>query len=1032
VVLARDGGWSGDDVAVAVGIRRGKRPRAEPELDVPPGLAGVPTVEALVAEAEQVVRTPQTLRTRRLAVRNAVGRTRSQRVKTVDEALVAAAAVMDASAQPAPAPNAVTRTWQHAAYGYRNTVGELNAGCMYVGNAMSRCTLAVGKRNPDGSVEQGYDGEEPVDGLDTAVAQEAADLISRVQSTRGGQSELLRSSGEKMFLAGELYYVPEDASDGMKFDVLSTQELLRDGTSWTKYLGPGYGAEPLAPGVTPIRVWRPDGQWSMLATSSVRSCLEILEELVVLTRLVRASAISRMALAGMLLIPDELDNPDEEVGPDGGIAEATNPLAVDMVNNGAKAIDDPANAAAWMPFVVQGPSEYLRELRHVPFEAANQEQVIQRTEALQRLAQGLDLPVEVVLGHQCVDEETEILTRRGWLTHGDLVVGDSALTLNHETGLSEWQAVSAIHRYDVVDEPLRSIEARSHSSLTTANHRWPVITAAHGRRTWRTSQSLNTNCLLPTAAPNGDLPTEPKWSDALVELVAWFYTEGTEHGTDGATIYQSATVNPQHVAAIRRALHIVAGEPTDQMHTASRATGRGFGDRTVIAWRETHVGSMVRFALNKRLADNLRALAPDKVPSVEFLTSLTGSQLELFIERSIDGDGCRVAGGVQFHQADPRRATAFELACVLSGRSVTTRTIQSTGGFRDSVRHLVLTRKSVSTHVGRAQSSWERYTGTVWCPTTANATWFARRHGRSYFTGNSTTFANAQQVSIDTFRIHLEPTLQLVSDALTVAYLWPAMAKNRGIDPEAIQQGAPLPDDVLSVAVTYDAHHLVSNPDRTKELVDLYIHDPTQSTIKISEVRDALNLDPEEEVDPQEIAARVDAIRLTKIRETIQAPTSDAAVGISSLDQAPVPGESAGAAFYASGDQRDLAVTYRILGAADMGVRRAAERLGAKLRSKGDPEQRTRWREVGNADLVAHVGSAETVRLLGATEIGNIVRAEANALGATIAGYLTGRPGGAEVATRVTALAVRSVGDLVRDGKLSPVSVAAVDELLGG
>jgi hypothetical protein len=651
----------GPDAQVAVMGRRERLAAVRADhavaAGVPAELRGVP---ALAAGATRT-RERETLLTRRLTIREKSTSTRSTRTKLADEALVAAAMVMDPTAQNAPAPNAVTRTWQHAAYGYVNTVPELNAARMYVGNALSRCTLAVGKRNPDGSVEQGYDGEEPVEGLDSTVAEEAADLISQIRSPRGGQSELLRSSGEKMFVSGELYYVPKDGVQGMEFDILSTQELLRDGATWTKYLGPGYGAEPLPEGVSPVRVWRPDGQWSMLATSSVRSCLEILEELVVLTRLVRSSAISRMALAGVFFVPDELDTPDDPEGPDGGESEAMNPLAVDMINTGAKAIDDPANASAWMPFIIQGPAEYGAHLRHIPFEASNEQQVIQRTEAIMRLARGLDLPVEVITGH-----------------------------------------------------------------------------------------------------------------------------------------------------------------------------------------------------------------------------------------------------------AD-------------------------------------------------------------------------------------TTFANAAQVNIDVFRIHLEPTLQLVCDALTQAYLWPAMAKARGIDAEELLAGTvPWPDEILSVAVTYDAHHLVSRPDRTKELLEVYGKDITQMTIKIAEMRDALNLDPDEVVDPMEVAARVDAIRLTKIRETIAAPPTDAAVGIASIDQAVVPGSSAGADLIeqlGTDDSRTPSrskaipakaqLAYRVAGAVEVTVARSIERLGAKLRAKAKGPERERWSSVSNATLAQRLGTAEVGARLGA-DADTVLAVEAQALAAHV------------------------------------------------
>ncbi|MDE3009242.1 MAG: hypothetical protein KGI14_09505, partial [Acidobacteriota bacterium] len=47
-------------------------------------------------------------------------------------------------------------------------------------------------------------------------------------------------------------------------------------------------------------------------------------------------------------------------------------------------------------------------------------------------------------GEQCVDEATEILTRRGWILHDDLRVGDVALTLNMASGLSEWNVVEDV------------------------------------------------------------------------------------------------------------------------------------------------------------------------------------------------------------------------------------------------------------------------------------------------------------------------------------------------------------------------------------------------------------------------------------------------------------------------------------------------------------------------------------------------------------------------------------------------------------
>src|SRR5699024_6193646 len=54
-----------------------------------------------------------------------------------------------------------------------------------------------------------------------------------------------------------------------------------------------------------------------------------------------------------------------------------------------------------------------------------------------------------------------------------------------------------------------------------------TTSANHARREFVTSDALNTGHLIPTAAPHAGLPTEAKHSDAFVELVGWFWTEGS-------------------------------------------------------------------------------------------------------------------------------------------------------------------------------------------------------------------------------------------------------------------------------------------------------------------------------------------------------------------------------------------------------------------------------------------------------------------------------------------------------------------------
>jgi hypothetical protein len=157
----------------------------------------------------------------------------------------------------------------------------------------------------------------------------------------------------------------------------------------------------------------------------------------------------------------------------------------------------------------------------------------------------------------CVDEQTEILTAAGWKRHQDVVAGDECYTLNHETGLGEWQRISKVNVF--AGQPRREmvrIEGRAHSSLSTLNHRWPVRSKGNSAwfRRWKTSETLNQSDYIQCAARDAGLPTEPRWSDAFVELVAWAWTEGYWNVSNMLGLCQSSRVHPDYCERIRTAL----------------------------------------------------------------------------------------------------------------------------------------------------------------------------------------------------------------------------------------------------------------------------------------------------------------------------------------------------------------------------------------------------------------------------------------------------------------------------------------------
>ena len=292
--------------------------------------------------------------------------------------------------------------WQAEAFGYFHQVGEAWHAVDYVGNCFAKIRLRPGYINDDDSTGPIYDddGTELVDD-----AELAAELIRQLKAPLGGQRQFLKSIGQLLSIAGELFVVGADrlGPDGQvierTWEVLSTSELqpTGDGKSW-KRVRPGLPTEVLPAGTMVLRIYSPDPEFSNLAVSGFRAQLEILEEVVLLTRAVRSQVISRLTQAGILWVPQEMSFPADPNAPPG--SEDEDPFTVDFIETTAAAIADRGSAASASPFIVRAPAMWIHDVVHMTFQAPDDAlSVMKRTEAIQRFAQGMDLPVEIVTGH---------------------------------------------------------------------------------------------------------------------------------------------------------------------------------------------------------------------------------------------------------------------------------------------------------------------------------------------------------------------------------------------------------------------------------------------------------------------------------------------------------------------------------------------------------------------------------------------------------------------------------------------------------
>jgi len=333
-----------------------------------------------------------------------------------------------------------------------------------------------------------------------------------------------------------------------------------------------------------------------------------------------------------------------------------------------------------------------------------------------------------VVEYACVDEETELLTRRGWKHYQEVIENEDIYTLDWHSQKGEWVPVEKILQYEG-SHPVRHIRTRCFDAVTTLNHRWWTERydpySKKRIREWRTTDTLRAASSIPLRAEPGSNPIESIYSDSLVELVAWFWTEGHfrrgRKSFCGAGLAQSEDVNSVYVKRIRECIEEVFDKKD---------------------WRQSSRNGMVEWHLSAVAARflNQYVTAYEKIVRPEFIASLTLEQLNLFIETSIDADGWRQVDGAKLGQSSLDRLRSFEMACVLAGRSIHTWQRSDLTGWvttllvRDNVTPISTCKISRNVEVRTLDYN---YSGIVWCPRSRNNTFLARRNGSIYYTGNT-------------------------------------------------------------------------------------------------------------------------------------------------------------------------------------------------------------------------------------------------------------------------------------------------------
>lgn len=307
---------------------------------------------------------------------------RLDRKQDAPNALVASAEVLTGSRIDPPQ----VLDWQLKGWHFYGSVGEFRRGTDWIAQAASRCRLMAAKR-PEGADDK------PVALDDGSVAVQA---MAEFAGGVGGQAALIAAAAVQLGVVGEVFivgYVDSKTSLRM-WEAHSADEIRQRGEGYELRRGDNRW-ENLGEDSHVIRIWRADRRYAWRADSTTRTLLPILREIELSTEYIQSALVSRLAGAGLLILPNEIVFKGSPRGPE----EKGDPFVLDLIDAMVTPIKDSNSASRHVPMVIKVPGQWVDKVKHIRFAAPFDEKAIdQRDNAILRLARSMDLETEQLTG----------------------------------------------------------------------------------------------------------------------------------------------------------------------------------------------------------------------------------------------------------------------------------------------------------------------------------------------------------------------------------------------------------------------------------------------------------------------------------------------------------------------------------------------------------------------------------------------------------------------------------------------------------
>lgn len=321
----------------------------------------------------------------------------------------------------------------------------------------------------------------------------------------------------------------------------------------------------------------------------------------------------------------------------------------------------------------------------------------------------------------CVDEETQILTEDGWKTQAEFNGTEKVATYNLDTQAMEWEFATGktVAHYE---GPMAKVKNARLDMMLTPNHRIVI----HKRtskgmkvqvRNAEDMPSMHATISIPQAAPGLEPETSLPVSPSLAAVIGWIVSDGyLETSCDGIRISQSLTANEEYCRLIREDLV---------------QSGVKFNE-----YKEKD--GMLTFYIVADCGREIRKLIPEKLLTPQLVFGLSHEAAKSMFDSLMFGDGClsETSSGKPRWRWSQKNLTNVAMFQALAFRlGIASHAHKKKDGM-STVSARLQTYSTWQSQIGPVLE-WVNFSGTVWCPSTPNTTWVARRNGTIFITGNS-------------------------------------------------------------------------------------------------------------------------------------------------------------------------------------------------------------------------------------------------------------------------------------------------------